>query len=245
MSAHIQANVEHRVCTVRIDRPDKMNALDAGMYGALAAALTSAASDPGVDVVVIRGGEHFSAGYDLADLLENPPRDESSPVFRFMFALAECTLPVIAVVDGTAVGIGVTMLLHCDFVYATPEAEFMMPFVNLGAVPEFGATQILPLRAGYLKAAELLLLGGKFDSKTALAAGIVTAICGRDEMAATVRECIGKLASKPRESIIGTKALMRRGLEPLPDRIRAEAQLFLRGIRSPQAQEVLKAFLKV
>ncbi len=220
-----------------------MNALNAAMYSAMAEALRSVAADPDVNVVVIRGGEHFTAGYDLADLLDNPPQDESSPVLRFMFALSECPLPVIAAVDGMAVGIGVTLLLHCDFVYATPEAGFMMPFVNLGSVPEFGATQILPLRAGYLKAAELLLFADKFDSETALEAGLITAICDRNELDNVVHDCAQKLASKPRASITGTKALLRRDTEPLSDRIRAEAAIFLEGINSPEAQRILKAFL--
>lgn len=244
MSAHIETNLEQGVFTVTMNRPAKMNALDAAMYGALADALTGAASNPEIKVAVIRGGENFTAGYDLADLLENPPKAESSPVFRFMFALSECPLPVIAVVDGAAVGIGVTLLLHCDFVYATPQAAFMMPFVNLGTVPEFGATQILPLRAGYLRAAELLMLGEKFDSGTALNAGIITAICDRDKINDEVDKCIQKLTSKSRSSIIGTKALLKRNIEPLPDRIRAEAKMFTEGINSPDAQRILRAFLK-
>jgi len=243
MSEQIKTSVEHGVFAVVIDRREKMNALNAAMYGALADAFREAASNPDIAAVVIRGGEHFTAGYDLADLLENPPQDESSAVFRFMSALSECPLPVIAMVEGAAVGIGVTLLLHCDFVYATPEAEFMMPFVSLGAVPEFAATQILPLRAGYLKAAEMLLLGDRFDSSTALSVGIVTAIVERDELDAAVRGCVEKLASKPRDSIIETKALMKRELEPLAARMRAEAKVFLKGIRSPQAQRILRAFL--
>jgi enoyl-CoA hydratase/carnithine racemase len=244
MPAHIETHLENRVFTLSINRPDKMNALNAAMYGAMADALTGAASNPEINVVVIRGGDNFTAGYDLADLLENPPVGETSPVFRFMFALSECPLPVIAMIDGAAVGIGVTLLLHCDFVYATPEAEFLMPFVNLGAVPEFGASQILPLRAGYLKAAELLMFADKFDSKTALDAGIITAIHDRDELESAVANCIRKLASKSRTSIISTKALLKRDIEPLSDRIRTEAAIFTRGIASPEAQGILKAFLK-
>ena len=244
MSTHIETNLENGVFTLLINRPDKMNALDAAMYGAMADALNGASSNPDINVVVIKGGEHFSTGYDVADLLENPPQGDSSPVFRFMFALTECPLPVIARVDGAAVGIGVTLLLHCDFVYATPEAVFMLPFVNLGAVPEFGSTQVLPLRAGYLKAAELLLLADKFDSKTALNAGIISAICDRAELDGAVGNCIQKLASKSRNSIIATKKLLKRDLEPLSDRIHAESEIFTRGISSPEAQGILKAFLK-
>ena len=244
MPAHIETNLENGVFTLSINRPDKMNALNAAMYGAMADALNGAASNPEINVIVIRGGDNFTAGYDLTDLLENPPEGESSPVFRFMFALSECPLPVIAIIDGAAVGIGVTLLLHCDFVYATPEAEFLMPFVNLGAVPEFGASQILPLRAGYLKAAELLMFADKFDSNTALDAGIITSIHGRDELESVVADCIRNLASKSRASIVSTKALLKRDIEPLSDRIRAEAAIFTSGIASPEAQGILKAFLK-
>lgn len=132
MSVHIETNLEKGVFTVSITRPDKMNALNAAMYGAMADALIGAAANPDINVVIIRGGDNFSAGYDLADLLENPPRGESSPVFRFMFALSECPLPVIAMVDGAVVGIGVTLLLHCDFVFV------ITPSRVHAAICEFG-----------------------------------------------------------------------------------------------------------
>ena len=161
MTDAIQIERERGLLTLRLNRPDKKNALTRAMYSQLGEALKQADSDPEINAVLITGSaECFTAGNDIADFIQQPPSDLDSPVFHFMLNLLECRKPVIAAVAGAAVGIGTTMLLHCDLVYVARDARLRMPFVNLGLCPEFGSSLILPRLLGQAKAAELLLLGG-------------------------------------------------------------------------------------
>src|SRR5262245_52266793 len=174
MSEHILTELKDRVLRIEIARADKKNALTQEMYKALAEALLEADGDAQVRVALIHGARDcFTAGNDLKDFLERPPHSESAPTHRFLRGLATFGKPLLAAVNGAAVGIGTTMLLHCDLVYAAPGARFQLPFVSLGLVPEAGSSFLLPYTAGYQRAAELLLLARPFDANKAAAAGVV------------------------------------------------------------------------
>jgi enoyl-CoA hydratase/carnithine racemase len=182
--SQILTETRDRVLRIEIARPEKKNSLTLDMYRAMADALDAAAADGGVRAVLVHGTRDcFTAGNDLKDFLERPPHaGEEGPTFRFLRGLAQFPKPLIAAVNGPAVGIGTTMLLHCDLVFAAPGARFQMPFVPLGLVPEAGSSFLLPRIAGYQRAAELLLLGQPFTAEKALAAGFVTEIVPEAEL---------------------------------------------------------------
>ena len=242
MSELIQVSKENGILSISLNRPDKKNALTAAMYSELADIFKHQVSD--INTVILSGGTDFTAGNDLADFLDNPPTNSNAPVYEFMRALSGCPVPVIAAVDGVAVGIGTTLLLHCDFVYATANSLFVMPFINLAVVPEFASSLLLPQRTGYLKAAEMLLLGDKFDSATALQYGIISRVCVADNLLATAKATAEKLVSKPREALIQSKALMRRDGEPLAQRIAVESEKFSEMIAAPEAKAAINKILK-
>lgn len=172
MSQYIRSEARDGVFHIEIARPEKKNALTADMYQALAEALARAEADPAVRVILISGaGGNFTAGNDLADFLDHPPKDEDAPVFRFLNAFAGLQKPFVAAVNGVAVGVGTTVLLHCDLVYAGASARFALPFANLGLTPEAASSLLLPLRAGHARAAEMLMLGEVFSAQTALDSG--------------------------------------------------------------------------
>jgi enoyl-CoA hydratase/carnithine racemase len=173
----IRVTKDHRVMRIEFARLDKKNALTGDMYIMLADALTAANADPQVRAVLLHGSaDCFTAGNDIADFLKPRPQGANPPVWKLFEALPALDKPIVAAVGGPAVGIGTTLLLHCDLVYATPAARFQLPFVPLGIVPEFGSTYLLPLLAGYQRAAELLLLGRPFSAQRAYEIGIVTAV---------------------------------------------------------------------
>ncbi|MEK1905051.1 MAG: enoyl-CoA hydratase-related protein, partial [Pseudomonas sp.] len=177
MSEHVLVEREGGLLTLRLNRPDKMNALTRAMYSQMAEVLDAANADSSVRVVLITGGaECFTSGNDVADFLEVPPTTLDSPVFHFMRALFDFSKPVVAAVSGPAVGIGTTLLLHCDLVYVSHDAKLKMPFVNLGLCPEFGSSLILPRLLGQAKAAELLLLGESFNGEQAAQWGIASGV---------------------------------------------------------------------
>jgi enoyl-CoA hydratase/carnithine racemase len=230
--------------TLVIDRPEKKNAITAAMYTSLAADLTAARQDDDVGAVVITGaGSTFTAGNDLRDFLENPPAGEDAPVFRFLFALAEFDKPLVAAVRGLAVGVGTTMLLHCDFVYASPSARFHMPFIDLGLVPEAASTLLLPRLVGYRRAAQWLMLGEPFDATTAVNAGIVSEIVPDDALLGHAHAVAERLAAKPRQAMRYTKHLMRHDHADVLAAIRREAELFHEALRSPEARAAFQSFL--
>jgi enoyl-CoA hydratase/carnithine racemase len=232
--------------TLRLNRPEKKNALTRAMYSQLAEGLRLADSDPEINAVLITGSaECFTAGNDIGDFLQQPPSNLDSPVFHFMLQLLECRKPVIAAVAGAAVGIGTTMLLHCDLVYVSADARLRMPFVNLGLCPEFGSSLILPRLLGHAKAAELLLLGEGFSGEQAAAWGIATEALGNGEAAlAKAREMALRFESLPPEAVRISKQLMKApGREQLRQAIEEEGALFTQRLRSPEALAALSGFI--
>jgi enoyl-CoA hydratase/carnithine racemase len=242
----IQFERERGLLTLRLNRPEKKNALTRAMYSQLAEGLRLADSDPDINAVLITGSsECFTAGNDIADFIQQPPGNLDSPVFHFMLGLLECRKPVIAAVAGAAVGIGTTMLLHCDLVYVSAAARLRMPFVNLGLCPEFGSSLILPRLLGQAKAAELLLLGEGFSGEQAAAWGIATEALGSGEAAlAKAREMALRFESLPPEAVRISKQLMKApDREQLRQIIEEEGALFTQRLRSPEAMAALSAFI--
>ena len=243
---NLRVSTVDRVCEVEIARPKTKNSFSTAMYAGFAELLRKADADHEVRVLLVHGAEgNFSSGNDLKDFAENPPADSDSGPFHFIHALAEFSKPMIAAVDGFAVGIGSTMLLHCDLVYATERAKFVLPFVNLALVPEAGSTLLLPQRAGHRLASELLLFGEPFDAETAIAAGLVNRIVPTDELLPFCRKRATQLAAKPPAAVRETKALLKaQQAEPLDHCIRTEGETFLRLLAEPHAQEAIHAFLE-
>ncbi|WP_207246755.1 enoyl-CoA hydratase-related protein, partial [Pseudomonas sp. FW306-02-F02-AA] len=237
---------ERGLLTLRLNRPDKKNALTRAMYSQLADALLQADADPEINAILITGTrECFTAGNDIADFLEEPPSDLTSPVFQFMRNLLECRKPVIAAVAGAAVGIGTTLLLHCDLVYISADAKLRMPFVNLGLCPEFGSSLILPRLLGQAKAAELLLLGEGFNGEQAAAWGIATQALPTGEAAlAKAREMALRFETLAPEAVRISKQLMKApDREQLRKAIEEEGNLFVQRLRSPEAIAALSGFI--
>ncbi len=245
MSDTLLTNLEAGVLTLTFNRPQKKNAFTGEMYDAAAHALLDADSNDAVRVVVLTGSAGaFTAGNDLKDFLENPPAGEDSPVFRFLRALAHHSRPVVAGVDGVAVGIGTTLLLHCDYVVASERALFSMPFVNLGLSPEGASSVLLPRVAGMALASELLMFGDPFDAATALRAGIINQVVPEASLAEVVQKRAATLAAKPVESLRLTKRLLREPLRAtVDDALSREGELFVWRLGSAEAREALNAFL--
>jgi enoyl-CoA hydratase/carnithine racemase len=245
MSDLIQKDLADRILTLTINRPDKKNALTVAMYAALAEAINAANDDPTPRVILITGSaDSFTAGNDLKDFLENPPVGSASPVFQFMHAIAGAEKPVVAAVNGSAIGIGTTMLLHCDIVYAVGTARFQLPFVNLGLVPELGSSLVLPALAGRARAAELLMFGDMFGTATATEIGLVNHVCGSDDLQAAAREAASKLAAKPPAALRKTKALLNMNIDAIRARIDQEAKVFGEQLNSAEVKEAIAAFFE-
>jgi enoyl-CoA hydratase/carnithine racemase len=242
----IQSKYCDGILTLRINRPEKKNALNLTMYKALAVGLREADLDDTVRVILICGGDDcFTSGNDLADFLSTPPTGPESPVMQFLIAISEARKPIVAAVGGLAVGIGVTMLLHCDLVYAGSGATFQMPFVNLGLCPEAGSTLLLPRIMGHQRAAELLLLGEAFGADKACSLGIVTEICPDGDVLATARNRALQLASRPAAAVRLAKSLLKRDYAaPLRETIAEEGKQFMARLKSPEAAEALQAFMQ-
>ncbi len=241
----IRSETAGGVARVRFDRLDKKNAITAQMYLQLAEALAAADADAQVRAILLHGSaDCFTSGNDVADFLQRPPSGEGSPTWRLFEVFPNLAKPVVAAVGGPAVGIGCTMLLHCDLVYAAANARFQLPFVPLGIVPEFGSTFLLPLIAGYPRAAELLLLGQPFTAQKAYEAGIVTAVVSPEELLEKSLETATALAALPAESIRLTKRLMKaRYGKVVAETIAEEGRLFVERLESPEARQALNAFL--
>ncbi len=234
------------ILRIEINRPDKKNALTAAMYQAMADAIKVAEADSKVRVVLIHGkADLFTAGNDLQDFLDNPPSDDKRPAFQFLYGISQAQKPIIAAVAGAAVGIGTTMLLHCDLVYAAPNARLQLPFVNLGLVPEAASSLLLPALIGYQRAAELLLLGEPFTAQKAKEIGLVTEVVPEDRLFDTAMAQAKKLASKPAASLRLTKRLMKQGqMAAVAQQIKLEASYFGERLDSPEAKEAFSAFLE-
>jgi len=228
---------------IRFTRPEKMNAITRDMYAGLTSALNEAAGDFGVRSVVITSeGEHFTAGNDIKDFMANPPTEESSDVARFLASLLEFPKPLIAAVKGNAVGVGTTMLLHCDIVIASPNANFSMPFTSLGLVPEAGSTKLFPELVGYQRAARIFMTGDPFSADEAKEMGLVETITADPEaQALEIAEQIGK---QPPQAIINTKALMKAGKhDAVAAVMKAEFQIFALALQSEEAAEAFMNFM--
>jgi enoyl-CoA hydratase/carnithine racemase len=245
MSAHVVTRLDNGVLSLTLARPEKKNALTLEMYDALTAGLDRAGSDGAVGAVLVTGAPGmFTAGNDLSDFLSNPPTAEDTPVFRFLSRLVSLEKPLVVAVDGVAVGVGTTLLLHADFVLATPRAKLMMPFVNLGLVPEAGASLLLPRLVGSLRAAEWLMLGEPIDVELARTSGLVTRVVEPEALLAEATAVAEKLAAKPRQAMRLTKQLLRaRDREAVRGAMREEAAIFLERLGSDEARAAFMAFL--
>jgi enoyl-CoA hydratase/carnithine racemase len=233
------------VAIVRFDRPEKKNALTSQMYADLVAAFAAAEEDREVRVVVLTGaGGVFTAGNDLMDFVANPPAGPESPVFRFLLATSRFPKPIVAAVDGAAVGLGTTVLLHCDLVVASTRARFILPFVPLGIVPEFASSLLLPARVGWQRAAEWLLLGDAFDADAAYRAGLVNRVVEPEATESTAMELATALATRPPEAVRLSKQLMKAPLAAaVQDAMEREAAVFVERLRSDEAMAAMTAFL--
>ncbi|HSV57917.1 MAG TPA: enoyl-CoA hydratase [Variovorax sp.] len=242
----ILVHTEAGVSTITFNRVDKKNSITSAMYAALADAIEQAAADSAVRTVLIQGDATiFSAGNDIGDFLNAPPSNQESPVFRFMRAMAAFPKPIVAAVCGPAVGIGTTLLFHCDLVYAGDNAAFSMPFVNLGLCPEFASSELVPQMFGYHRAAEALLLGEPFMAEAALEVGLVNRVVPPTECNAIAQAQARKLAAKPLTALIETKRLMKKGQQGmLLERMAEEGQSFGRMLREPAAREAFTAFME-
>ena len=234
------------VMTVTLNRVDKKNSITSAMYAAMADALAQAEADAAVRALVFQGHETiFSAGNDIGDFLQAPPSTQDSPVFRFLRAISTFPKPILAAVCGPAVGIGTTMLFHCDLVYAGDNAAFSMPFVNLGLCPEAASSYLAPQLMGYGRAAEALLLGEPFLAEAALEMGLISRIVPPSEAAALAQRQAQKLAAKPLTSLIETKRLMKKAQAAVvAERMAEEGASFGRLLREPAAREAFAAFME-
>ena len=242
----ILVHTEAGVMTLTLNRVDKKNSITAAMYSTLADALDQAQADAAVRVVLLQGDATvFSAGNDIGDFLHKPPAGQDSPVFRFLHGIAAFPKPIVAAVCGPAVGIGTTMLLHCDLVYAGDNAAFALPFVNLGLCPEAASSLLVPQMFGYHRAAEALLLGEPFMAEAALEVGLVNRVVPPTEANAIAQAQARKLAAKPISSLIETKRLMKKGQAALvAQQMTEEGAVFGRMLGEPAAREAFTAFME-
>jgi len=242
----VRVETAEGVARLALDRPEKKNAFTAEMYRQLGAALASADADASVRAVLLHGTRDcFSAGNDLADFLKPRAAGEESPAAHLFRALPTMKKPVVAAVGGPAIGIGCTLLLHCNLVYAGQGARFQLPFVPLGVVPEFGSTYLLPLLAGYQRAAELLLLGQPFTAERAREAGIVNAVVADEEVIPAAEKAARTLAALPAESLRLTKGLLKKThAAALEARIAEETRIFAERLASPEAKAAMSAFVE-
>jgi enoyl-CoA hydratase/carnithine racemase len=240
--------IEHAegIMTIAFNRPDKKNAITAAMYQTMADALAGAEDDPKVRAILIRGSVGiFSAGNDLEDFMKQPPKGEDAPVFQFLRRISTMGKPVVASVAGAAIGIGTTLLLHCDFVYAADSAVFSLPFAQLGLCPEAASSLLLPRIAGYQLAAEKLMLGEAFDAKEAHRMGVVNRLLPAAEVDAFALAQAAKLAALPASSLRVTKSLMKHASErEVAVRMTDEAVHFSKMLLAPEAREAFKAFFE-
>jgi enoyl-CoA hydratase/carnithine racemase len=247
MSQHVRVERNGAVLAITLARPERRNAITVAMYDALADALEGVAGDPSVRVIAFRGeGPDFAAGNDLADFLNALPRDTTEiPVWRFLRALVACDAPIVAGVQGNCVGIGTTMLLHCDLVVAEESARFSMPFVDLGLVPEAASSLLLPRLAGRRIAARHLLLGEPFGVDEALGIGLVSHRAPAGQLEEVMEELVHGLLAKPPEAVRQTRRLLRLA-EPdeILDRMDIEGRLFSERLASDEVKEAIAAFFE-
>ena len=241
--SEILTTTSEQILTISFNRPSKMNALTREMYAGLAHALNDAAGDFGVRAVIITSeGDHFTAGNDIGDFMSNPPTDSDSDVARFLGSLLNFPKPLIAAVKGNAVGVGTTMLLHCDVVIASPTAKFSMPFASLGLVPEAGSSYLFPRLVGYQRAVQIFMTGESFGAEAAKEMGLVAQIESDPLSGAT--KIAQHIAQQPPQAIINTKALLKSGSHDAVEAVmRAEFELFSLALQSEEAMEAFMKFM--
>lgn len=241
--AEILTVLEDQVLSISFNRPEKMNAITRGMYAQLAQALNSADQDFGIRAVILTSeGGSFTSGNDISDFLEHPPTSEDSTVAAFLAAIHNFTKPLIAAVKGNAVGVGTTLLLHCDLVVAADDSKFSLPFTSLGLVPEAGSSFLLPRLVGYQRAAELFLTGEAFDASYARELGIVNYLSNDPYQKA--HELAMKIAKQPPQAVINTKALMKAQVhDSVAAVMKAEFEIFSLALQSEEARSAFKQFL--
>ena len=246
MSELVRRELENGIATITLNRPEKKNALTVEMYERIVQGLHDYDADPKARVIVIRSeGDAFTSGNDLKDFMNAPPAGEDSPVFRLLMTLVDLEKPLVAEVNGLAVGIGTTLLFHCDLVYAAKSARFQMPFVNLGLCPEAASSFLLPRFLGMPKASELLMLGEAFSANDALEMGVVNALFPDEDLHAETRSRAEKLAAQPAAAVRATKKLLRDDLRAATKAsIEKEGALFIERLASPEAREAFTAFFE-
>lgn len=245
-SPNVTVETRDGILTVGLHRPEKKNALSLAMYAAMTAALRAGQADPAVRAVVLQGtADCFTSGNDIADFVSGPTPERLAPIFDFLGAISTYEKPIVAAVNGLAVGIGTTMLLHCDLVCAGESARFQLPFVNLGLVPEAASSLLLPRLAGSQRAAELLMLGEMFSATTAREIGLANRVTPDAECQTAGRELAAKLVAKPAAALRQTKSLLKKGSAALVREVIAEeSKLFIEHLQSPEAAEAFTAFLE-
>ncbi len=246
MSEHILTRTSGSVLHIVMNRTDKRNALTGAMYAAMADTLDRVAAEPAVRVVVVTGaGGVFTSGNDVGDFLAAAGLDDDAPVMRFLRAISSFEKPIIAAVSGLAVGVGTTMLLHCDLVYADDTASLQLPFVNIGLVPEAASSLLLPRAVGPVRAAEMLFFGAPISAAEAQAAGLVNAVVAPDALEAFVQERADALARQPAGALRDSKRLLRHSTSAtVAERMSEEGAIFAQRLRSPEAREAMTAFLE-
>ncbi len=243
MNDVISSKSAEGVLTLSFNRPAKMNAITREMYGALATGLNEAAGDFSVRAVIITSeGDHFTAGNDIKDFMENPPTSDDTEVAKFLGSLLNFPKPLLAAVKGNAVGVGTTMLLHCDVVLASPSANFSMPFTSLGLVPEAGSSYLFPLLVGYQRAARIFMTGETFGAAEAKEMGLVSTIS--DDVLAETIKIANQIAQQPPQAIINTKALLKASKHDAVEAVmKAEFQLFSMALQSEEAMMAFMNFM--
>ena len=246
MSENVKISISDRILSIELDRADKKNALTQAMYTAMATAISDANDDENVRAIYITGsGDSFCSGNDIKDFLGDPPADGESPVLKFVDAIVHAEKPIIAAVNGIAVGIGVTMLLHFDLVFASEDARFQLPFVNIGVCPEAASSFILPFMVGHRRASEWLLLGDRFDAASAMDAGIVNRVTSSEDLGESAMQAVKRVVAQPPAAVRTTKNLLRAAMQ---DQIAAarerEDQNFLPMLLGEEAKEAMTAFME-
>jgi enoyl-CoA hydratase/carnithine racemase len=241
----VEATRHDAVLEIRLNRPEKKNALTIEMYRRLTDVLSAAQTDDAIRVILLGGtADCFTSGNDLQDFLHSPPTGESNPIMQFLRSISSADKPIVAAVAGAAVGVGTTLLLHCDLVYAAQNARFQLPFVDLGLIPEAASSLLLPRLAGHQRAAELLLLGRPFDAETAREIGLVNSVVSPDELEHFTRETARQLAGRSPEAVRLTKRLLKQATRDAVDkRMAEEAELFVGRLQSAETRGAMQAFL--
>lgn len=240
----IHSSQQSGILTLTFDRPDKLNALNLEMYQQLNQQLQQAATDPQIHVLVFKGeGASFTAGNDLADFLAHGELDQHHPAVQFLYQVVRFPKPIIADVHGHAIGIGTTLLLHCDLVVADPLTRFQLPFIQLALVPEFASSALLPKIIGPQRAAELLMLGEPFSAEQAYQWGLINQVAEHEEREGMVQEWASKLTKLPQQALRHTKALLKVDCADVEQTIAAELKLFAQSLNQPECQQRLKRAL--